>query len=135
MSGGRVFTMGNDNNVDTIHAFDAEFGRVLWRRSYPCELDPRYYEGGPGATPTVEGDRVYTFSKKGHVFCLQVATGQVLWSTNVRDRHSLELPEWSFAGSPLIHGDLIILNAGPAGTALHKLTGQTAWTSGTGPGG
>lgn len=129
---GRVFTMGNENGTDTVHALDAESGIVLWRHSYPCELDPRYYEGGPGATPTVDGDRVYTFSKKGHVFCLQAATGQVIWSADIREALSLELPEWSFAGSPLIHGDLVILNAGPAGTALDKHTGKIAWSSGTG---
>lgn len=132
VSAGRVFTMGNEKDTDTIHALDAETGRVLWRHSYPCELDPRYYEGGPGATPSVEGDRVYTFSKKGHVFCLQAATGQVVWSADIREALSLELPEWSFAGSPLIHGDLLILNAGPAGTALHKHSGKVAWSSGTG---
>ena len=130
VSQGRVFTMGNQKDVDTIHCLDAETGRVLWQHRYDCELDPRYYEGGPGGTPTVSDGRVYSLSKKGHVFCLEAATGKVIWSRDVRQEQDLKLPEWSFAGSPLIAGDLVILNVGSAGTALDKRTGRVAWTSG-----
>lgn len=130
VSSGRVFTMGNTiTNVDTIWCLDAASGRVLWSNSYPCALDPRYYEGGPGATPTIDGERVLTFSKKGHVFCLDAASGQKIWSRNIADELSLKLPEWSFAGSALVEGDLVILNAGSAGTALDKKTGRIVWSS------
>jgi outer membrane protein assembly factor BamB len=135
VSRGRVFTMGNEKDVDTVYCLDAETGRVIWKHSYDCALHPRFYEGGPGATPTVHGDRVYTFSKKGHVFCFEAATGNVLWSADIRQALDLKLPEWSFAGSPLIEGDLVILNAGTAGTALHKDTGELVWSSGSDAGG
>ncbi len=135
VSRGRVFTMGNEGDVDTVHALDAETGRTVWKHAYACELDPLYYEGGPGSTPTIADGRVFTFSKKGHVFCLEEDSGKVVWSVNIREELNLELPEWSFAGSPLVHGDLIILNAGSAGTALDKTTGKIVWHSGTSPGG
>jgi outer membrane protein assembly factor BamB len=128
--------MGNNpTNVDTIFCLDAASGRVIWTNSYPCALDPRYYEGGPGATPAVDGDRVFTFSKKGHVFCLDAASGKTIWSRNIADELSLKLPEWSFAGSALVEGGLVILNAGSAGVALDKKTGRIAWSSSAEPGG
>ena len=54
----------------------------------------------------------------------------------------VELPDLGFAGSPLLltvaEGtgpgqirDLVILNAGTAGTALNRRTGRTVWCSGT----
>ena len=130
VSGGRLFTMGNNGkDLDIVWCLDAATGRVLWTNSYACALDPRYYEGGPGATPSVDGNRVFTFSKKGHVRCLDFSTGQTIWSRNFAQELSLELPEWSFAGSALVEGDLVILNAGRAGIALEKATGRIAWSS------
>ena len=38
---------------------------------------------------------------------------------------------WGFAGSPLIWGDLVILNAGTAGIALDRSTGRIVWSNGT----
>jgi len=136
VSAGRVFTMGNTiTNVDTVWCLDAASGRVLWTNSYPCALDPKYYEGGPGATPTIDGDRVFTFSKKGHVLCIDAASGKTIWSRNIADELSLKLPEWSFAGSAHVEGDLVILNAGSAGTALDKKTGRIIWSSSPEPSG
>jgi outer membrane protein assembly factor BamB len=136
VSTGRVFTMGNTTtNVDTVFCLDAASGRVLWTNSYPCALDPRYYEGGPGATPSVDTDRVFTFSKKGHVLCIDAASGKTIWSRNIADELSLKLPEWSFAGSALVEGDVVILNAGRGGTALDKKTGRIVWNSSPEPGG
>jgi outer membrane protein assembly factor BamB len=34
------------------------------------------------------------------------------------------------AGSPLVYGDLVIVNVGDSGVALRKKTGELAWTSG-----
>ncbi|PYI88974.1 MAG: alcohol dehydrogenase, partial [Verrucomicrobia bacterium] len=55
---GRVFTLGNTGGTDTVYCFDAAAGKELWRQSYACSLDPEYHEGGPGAAPTVDGDKV-----------------------------------------------------------------------------
>ena len=35
-----------------------------------------------------------------------------------------------FAGSPLVQGDLLILNLGEAGTAVDKRSGKVVWSSG-----
>lgn len=126
---GRVFTLGNAGAVDTVWCLDAETGELIWKHSYPCELDPLYYEGGPGATPTVHGDSVFTLSKKGHAFRLDFETGAVRWSRDLVGDHGFELPEWSFASSPFVFEDRIVLNVGGAGTALDYETGRTLWKS------
>jgi outer membrane protein assembly factor BamB len=129
VSRGRVFTMGNADETDTVWCLDADSGRVIWKHSYACALDPRFYEGGPGVTPTVSGDAVYTLSKKGHAFRFDFETGDVTWRRDLVKDHELEPPEWSFAGSPFCHDDLVVLNCGGAGIALHAGTGKTAWKS------
>src|SRR5262249_21937234 len=101
-----------------------------WKHSYACPLDDKYYEGGPGSTPTVDGDRVYTLGKRGQLFCFAAASGQVLWQKNLMDELAVLKPEWGFAASPLVEANLLILNVGSAGTAVDKMTGKTIWTSG-----
>jgi len=131
---GRVFTTGNRNNQDTIYAFEAKTGREIWKHAYDSPLDPRYYEGGTSATPTIDGDRVYSLGRKGHAFCLDAATGKVIWSKNLNEELGLkgadETPEWGYAGSPLVQDNLLILNVGTAGIALEKATGRVAWSTG-----
>lgn len=131
VSKGRVYTTGNSNDVDTVSCLDANTGREIWKRSYDCPLDPKFYEGGTSATPTVDGDHVYAISKRGDLFCLDAAKGKVLWSKSLTNELHVEIPTWGFAGSPLVEGNLLILNVGSAGTALDKKTGRLIWSNGT----
>jgi outer membrane protein assembly factor BamB len=132
VSQGHVYTIGNADDTDTVFCFDAVSGKPVWKHPYPCKLDPKYYEGGPSSTPTVDGDRVYTMSKKGDLLCLNSSNGEVVWSKNVHDELGAQEPTWGFAGSPLVEGDKLILNVGEAGTAFDKKTGKLIWTSGKG---
>lgn len=64
VSKGHVYAMGNKDDKDTVYCFAANSGAVVWKHTYDCPLDPKYYEGGSSSTPTVDGDQVYTMSKK-----------------------------------------------------------------------
>lgn len=126
---GRVFTTGHADGKDTVYAFDAITGAPLWRHSYPADLGDKYYEGGTSATPTVEAGRVYHLSRWGDVFCFDAADGRVVWSKNVQKETNAKIPDWGYAGSPMPHGDLLLLNVGQSGLALNKATGKTIWHS------
>jgi len=130
VSKGRLFTIGNGAGKDTVFCFDAASGKELWKHSYECPLDAKYYEGGPGSTPTVDGNKVFTLSKCGHLFCFEAASGKVVWRKDLLEELGVKKPEWGFAGSPLVEGDWLILNLGEAGTAVDKRTGKVVWTSG-----
>jgi outer membrane protein assembly factor BamB len=127
---GRLYTLGNAQDTDTIYCFDAATGAEQWKHSYKEKLHDHYYEGGPGSTPTVDGDRVYVFSKAGLVLCLEAKTGNVVWTKQVVTDFGCEKPEWGFNGSPHLEGDLVVLNAGNAGLALKKADGSLAWQTG-----
>jgi outer membrane protein assembly factor BamB len=127
---GRAYTLGNTANEDTVWCFDALSGKELWKHSYPSPLGPQYYEGGPGSTPTVDSNQVFTISKWGDVFCLDAAKGTVLWQRDLR-KDGIAPNRWGFAGSPLIWHGLVILNAGTAGTALDRASGRLVWCNGT----
>jgi outer membrane protein assembly factor BamB len=129
VGGGRAFTMGNADNVQTLFAFDAATGAKLWAHSWPSELGDKFYEGGPGSSVTIEGERLYVQAHWGDVLCLEAGTGKVIWITKAQAETGADTPDWGFNGSPVIHGNLLLLNMGEAGAALDKATGKIAWKS------
>jgi outer membrane protein assembly factor BamB len=128
-----MFTLGNADKTDTVVCLDASSGEQLWTFSYSEKRAPKYYEGGPSATPTVDGDHVFTLSKSGRIHCLAAADGTVVWMRDLAEELDLKAPKWGFAGSPLVQDHRVILNAGNTGVALDKGTGKTLWSSGEGP--
>ena len=78
--------------------------------------------------------KVYTFSKRAKVHCLDAKTGDVVWSKDLVAELGVKIPTWAHAGSPLILGDAVVLNAGSSGVALNKADGSVIWMSGEGPG-
>lgn len=126
---GRVYTIGNAEETDTVFCFDADKGQVLWYHPYPSELGAKFFIGGSTSTPTVDGDRVYTISRWGDLFCFDAAGGKIVWSKNIKKEYGIPEPSWGFGGSPIVHGDLLLLNAGEAGLALEKATGKVVWQS------
>ncbi len=129
VAGGRVCTVGNEDNTDTVSCFDAETGKTLWTHAYESDLGSRFFEGGPVSTPAFDGDRVYVLGKWGDLFCLDASTGKTVWATNVAKGAGVRLPGWGFSGSPVVHGKLLLLNIGHGGAAVDKDSGRIAWKS------
>jgi len=129
VAAGRVFTMGNRDNEDTVYGFEADTGRELWKQAYVCPLEDKFFAGGPTSTPTVDAELVYTLSRQGDLFCFEVATGQIRWTKQIAEEAHVRVPGWGFAASPVVLGDKLLLAVGEAGTLVDKLTGQLIWTS------
>ena len=132
---GRAFTMGNEDGVDTVYCLDAKTGKLLWSHSYGSELDPKFYEGGPGATPTVNGGRTYTISKWGDLFCFDAKSGKIQWQRQLESEEGAVVMDWGFSGAPFPYKNLLLLNVGTFGMALDEMTGKTVWKSETGEAG
>lgn len=121
--GGKLYTAGNVGGTDWVHCLDAVTGKVVWQYKYPCGAGDY---PGPRATPTVHNGNVYTLSREGLALCLNAASGKVVWQQKLAG----QIPQWGFAGSPLISGARAIYNVGTHGTALDKTTGKTLWRTG-----
>ena len=130
---GRVFALGctgkRRGNEETFTCLDAATGKKIWSDTYPAALVDYLHEGGPCASPTVEGKRVYGYSKSGRLACYNVADGEKYWTADLMAKAGLpKPPEWGFAGSPLILGNRVIVEA-TFTCALDKATGKEIWRS------
>ncbi len=132
IQGGKAITLGNKNNKDTLWCFDAKTGKVIWKQTYPEKLEAKFYDGGPGATPTIDGDLVYNLSKSGRLSCHDLKTGKEKWVVHYKNDLGGNKPTWGYSASPLVYqGALICLPCNTKGAlvALNKSTGKTLWTS------
>lgn len=129
VSDGRLYTIGNADNVDTVFCLDSTSGQTIWKHDYASPTDPNEFEGGPTSTPTVDGNAVYTLGRHGDLLCFDKTDGTVRWHINIADQADVRIPTWGFAGSPLVCGDALILNVGDAGAAVHKHNGKPIWSS------
>ncbi len=130
VANGRAFTMGYLTNADVVTCLEVANGKILWQQASPGLKMENVYEGGPNATPTVDGNTVFTFRRRGNLYALDAATGQVLWEKDLARELNAKMPEWGFSSSPFIDGGLVILNLGSAGVGLNKKTGAIVWKSG-----
>ncbi len=128
-AGDLLFTSGHADGKDSVFCLSAKTGKTLWKHDYPADLGDKYYEGGTSATPTLDEGKLYHLSRWGDLFCFEAATGKVVWEKNVQKETDSNVPEWGYAGAPLVQGKLLILNVGKAGMAVDKTDGKIVWKS------
>jgi outer membrane protein assembly factor BamB len=133
VGGGRVFVM--DRLVEPapqerVHCLDWKTGRHLWTYAYECDYAGLSYADGPRASVTVSDGRAYALGAMGHLHCFRAATGDLLWSKDLRKQYQVQLPMWGIAAAPLIEGDLVIFQIGGKDSclvALDRKTGAERW--------
>jgi outer membrane protein assembly factor BamB len=129
VGGGRVYTAGSAQDTSTIYCFNADSGQAVWKHSYPSDLGDHDFEGGTTSTPALDGDRLYVIGRAGDLFCFDAASGKVIWQENIHGETKIRVPDWGYGGSPLVLGDLLVLNVGAGGVAVNKTTGKVIWKS------
>ena len=146
VAGGRVYVMdrkvddspkakaesartGMTQGTERLLCLEAESGKVIWEQVDEVAYSMSY-SAGPRATPTVDGDRVYTLGGEGHLTCRSTKDGARKWSHDFRKLFGVKTQIWGFAAAPLVHGDLLLCLAGGDGStaaAFDKHTGKVVW--------
>ncbi len=116
---------------DVFQCFDAKEGTLVWQHLYPVsgKLD---YGNSPRATPLIYGDCVYTLGAFGHLCCLELESGIVLWQRNLAADFQSPHMIWGHSGSPLIAGGHLIVQPGGKKASLVAIdpeTGEDVWTT------
>lgn len=136
VANGRVYVtdrMTEPKQVERVHCFDARTGEAKWTHAYDCVYSGVSYEAGPRAAVSIDDGRAYSIGTMGHLFCFDAESGSVLWQKDLNTEYKIQLDEliWGVSASPLVDGDLLIVQVGGAGetclVAFDKRTGEERW--------
>ncbi len=133
VSQGRVYTMFSKGNDEFVVCLNATDGQEIWR----FRSDKNYHEGqggnGPRATPTIDGNLLFTISAHGKLYALNAENGEKVWSHDLQRKFGSKMPRWGFSTSPLVDGELLLVEAGGKGeksiVAFNKSSGDVIWSS------
>ena len=130
--GEALYTMAVEGESEMAYRLRASDGEVVWRTPLG-PVFPEVFGDGPRSTPTVEGDAVYVLSATGRLHALKTKNGSRLWEMDLVKELGSPTPQRGFASSPLVDGDLVLLEAGGtdgrAVVALDTKTGKIRWSA------
>jgi len=132
VANGRVFVHARVNGKDReeLIALDAKTGKVQWRTAYDRGPYNSVLNTGPQATPTVVGNRVFTYGITGYLTCFEADTGKQVWQVDAFKKLKATLPQFGVCCSPLVVGNKVLVAVGGKGSsvvAFETDTGEVAW--------
>jgi outer membrane protein assembly factor BamB len=128
---GRIYTLGARGGTEYLMAYDAASGKKAWEIAHGRQFSNDRGDG-PRSTPTVDGDRLYTFGGSGDMSVVDAATGKVFWKINLLEKFGGSNIQWGLSESPLVLSDRILVSPGSRGAsivALSKTDGSVIWKS------
>lgn len=132
VAGGRVVLHHREDDNEVLEAFDAATGKSVWRAVQPTRYrDDFGFDEGPRGTPAIADGKVFAFGAAGRLSAVKLADGTALWSRAVGEELGAEKGFFGFACSPLVVGNLVVVQVGGrpgAGIAAFDVAdGKTAW--------
>ena len=136
VAGGRIFTTGDLEDGQYVLALKEDGGELLWKTRVGKAHDEDDERGGARATPTVDGDRLFTTNTDGEVLSLDVETGKEIWRRSlIKDyggflMKAMGTYEWRFSESPLVDGRRVVVTPGHVDAlmvAFDRDTGKEIW--------
>jgi len=118
-----------DAKRDVFLCLSTQDGRELWRLEYDAAGDMEY-SNAPRATPVIHEGLVYLQGAFGHLHCVELTTGKVVWKKNLFTDFAAERLNWGASIAPLIVGDSLIIAPGAKDAsiaALDRKTGAVKW--------
>jgi len=107
-------------------------GKELWRQSLGKARSGKHMKAtGANPSPVTDGERVWGYFKSGELACLDLATGEVRWRTNLQQRFGEDTLWWDLGTSPVLTARAVVvavMQTGPSYlAAFDRETGELLW--------
>ena len=135
IASGVAVTQEQREGEERVVAYEPRTGKPLWSHGDEARYATVIAGVGPRATPTIDGDRVYTLGATGLLNALELRSGRRLWSRDVVRESGATLPDWGKSSSPLVVDGRVIVPGGGPGRALvafDAASGAPVWSAGDG---
>jgi outer membrane protein assembly factor BamB len=145
---GKVMVMDRatePKEMERVLCLDAKTGKLLWEKTWPVTYgEMGGYSTGPRAsvlqTRFQERHLAWSLGATGHLHCWDVEKGEALWTRDSVKELGAVVPQWGFAGSPVLRHDRLHVHLGLKDSqgsvvAFEPLTGAVIWKGGTGAAG
>jgi outer membrane protein assembly factor BamB len=126
--GDRLYTQEQRGPDEVVASYQMTTGEPVWSHRDAARFWESNAGPGPRSTPTLGNGRVYTFGATGIVNALDARDGTAIWSRNAASDHQTKTPDWGFASSPLLFGDLVIVAVSGQLAAYDASTGAPRWS-------
>jgi outer membrane protein assembly factor BamB len=137
-----IYTMDSEQidsvtGSEYIAAFNETNGEEIWRtRVDSIFIDIDGWGNGPSSTPTIDEDKVYSFSSFGKLTANSKKDGKLIWQVDFAKEFGSVTARWGDASSPIIVDEMIIMEAGGTDSrgfiAFNKIDGKVVWANGDG---
>ncbi len=131
--GDAAVTQEQRGDDEVVVRYQLSTGEPLWVHADRAPFDTTVGGSGPRATPTIVDGRVYTLGATGILNSLDLASGSRVWTRDVLKDHDAGQPDWGMASSPLVIGELVVVQLGRLGISLaayDRASGEPRWRAG-----
>ncbi len=133
--GDLLYTQEQRGGDELVSCYKVSTGEPVWQHRNAARFWEAAGGAGPRATPALSNGRVYTLGATGIVNALDARDGSLVWTRNAASDTGAKIPQWGFAGSPLVVDDEVVIAASGRLAAYDAATGKLRWTAQTGGGG
>lgn len=129
--GDRLYITGlnEDEDKEIFSAYTLD-GKKLYQITYGSPWTKSYPDAR--TTPAIVGNKAYVISGEGEAVCINVETGNIVWTVNGNTEFGRKTGTWGTSESPLVFDNKVIFTPGGDQTAIVALdaeTGKTVWKS------